>query len=151
VTSAEAGFQFPVLGFTSDLAIWGFKDLDRLTRCGPMTLKDGLQNGMELVDAELRRWRVLAVRRTGRAGSFLSLLLPFGPAQSRIDHELEPMNPMSIEEVRLRIRAGIAAHEENYHQGERDAEFQALLDAVMRAPSVRSLYETLQPDTFEPY
>ena len=87
--TGEANFHFPVLGFTLDLNIWGFQDLDRLTRCGPRTLKEDTQIGMEFVDADGRRWGVRSVRRTGRAGSLFSLLLPFGPPQSRIEHDLE--------------------------------------------------------------
>jgi hypothetical protein len=98
--TGEANFRFPVLGFTSDLNIWGFQDLDRLTRCGPRTLNEHTQIGMEFIDADCRRWKVRSVRRTGRAGSLLSLLLPFGPPQSRVEHDLEPMQALSIEEVR---------------------------------------------------
>lgn len=148
--SEEAGFRFPVLGFTGDLEIWGFQDLDRLTRCGPRTLKEDIQVGMELVDADLRRWRVLAVRRTGRAGSFLSLLLPFGPPQSRIEHDLQPMEAISIEEARRLTCRAMEAHAENYFEGDdRKTEFEPLLAKVKRARSIAGIYEILQPDTFE--
>lgn len=49
--SSEAGFKFPVLGFTPDHENWGFPDLDRLTKCGPATLKKRMQDDMELIDA----------------------------------------------------------------------------------------------------
>jgi hypothetical protein len=150
--TGEANFRFPVLGFTSDLNIWGFQDLDRLTRCGPRTLKEDTQIGMEFVDADGRRWKVRSVRRTGRAGSLFSLLLPFGPPQSRIEHELDPMHAVSIEEVRHQVCAAMEAHAENYFEGdERETEFEPLLSAVRTARSVRELYELLQPDTFEPH
>ncbi len=150
--TSEANFQFPVLGFTSDLNIWGFQDLDRLTRCGPRTLKEGLQAGMELVDADARRWRVRSARRTGRAGSLWSLLLPFGPPQSRIEHDLEPMERVSIEELRLKVCTALEAHAENYFEGdERATEFEPLLSAVRAASSVNEIYDLLQPDTFEPH
>jgi hypothetical protein len=150
--TAEANLQFPVLGFTSDLEIWGFQDLDRLTKCGPRTLKEGTQIGMELVDADLRRWRVLAVRRAGRAGSLLSLLLPFGPPQSRIEHELQPMEAISIDDARRRSCRAMEAHAENYLEGDdREVEFEPLLASVKRAGSIAEIYETLQPDTFEPH
>lgn len=150
--TGEANFHFPVLGFTLDLNIWGFQDLDRLTRCGPRTLKEDTQIGMEFVDADGRRWEVRSVRRTGRAGSLFSLLLPFGPPQSRIEHDLEPMEAVSIEEVRRRVCATLEAHAENYFQGdERETEFEPLLAAVRAARSVGEIYERLQPDTFEPH
>lgn len=150
--TAEAGFRFPVLGFTRDLEIWGFQDLDRLTKCGPRTLKDGIQVGMELVDADLRRWRVLSIRRTGRAGSLVWRLLSFGLPQSRIEQELEAMDVLSIEDVRRRAGEALEAHAENYFDGDgRETDFDPFLAEVKGANSVAELYELLQPDTFEPH
>lgn len=150
--TGEANFHFPVLGFTLDLQIWGFQDLDRLTKCGPRTLKNDTQIGMELIDADCRRWKVRSVRRTGRAGSFFSLLLPFGPPQSRIEHDLEPMKAVAFEEVRRRVCMAMEAHDEDYFQGdERETEFEPLLSAVRAACAVGEVYDVLQPDTFEPH
>jgi hypothetical protein len=150
--TAEAGFRFPVLGFTADKEIWGFQDLDRLTKCGPRTLEENKQLGMELIDAEGRRWIVRSVRRTGRAGSFLSLLLIFGPPQSRIEHELEMLAPVSIEDVRRRACAAMETHSINYLEGDDpDLEFKPLLAKVGKARSVQKIYGLLQPDTFEPH
>jgi len=152
VKTGEANFHFPVLGFTSDLHIWGFQDLDRLTRCGPRTLKEDTQIGMELVDADGCRWKVRSVRRTGRAGSLLSLLLPFGPPQSRIEHDLEPTEAVSIEDLRRRVCTAMEAHAEDYFEGdERETEFEPLLSAVRSASSTSEIYDLLQPDTFEPH
>lgn len=150
--TGEANFHFPVLGFTSDLNIWGFQDMDRLTRCGPRTLKEDTQIGMELVDSDGCRWKVRSVRRTGRAGSLFSLLLPFGPPQSRIEHDLESMEAVPIEEVHRRVCAALLAHAEDYFEGDdRETEFEPLLSAAQAAGSVREIYELLQPDTFEPH
>ncbi|MDB5438879.1 MAG: hypothetical protein JWM33_1306 [Caulobacteraceae bacterium] len=54
--SSDVAFKFPVLAFTPDREIWGFPDMDRLTRCGPRTLKEDTQKGMELIDAKGQRW-----------------------------------------------------------------------------------------------
>jgi len=140
------------LEFTADKEIWGFQDLDRLTKCGPRTLKDGTQLGMELVDADGRRWIVRSFRRTGRAGSFPSLLLIFGPPQSRIEHELEVLAPLSIEDVRRRALAAMETHSINYLEGDDpDLEFKPLLGQLGKARSVQEIYDLLQPDTFEPH
>lgn len=147
----EADFDFPVLGFPPDRYIRGFRDLDRLTRCGPRTLRESSAVGMELVDASCRRWKVRAVRRTGRAGSLLSLLPPFGPPQSRIEHDLEPMGEISIDDVRRQVCAALEVHSEIYFEGgERETDFEPLLAAVRAAGTVAELYDLLQPDTFEP-
>jgi len=150
--TADASLRFPVLGFTTDLEIWGFPDLDRLTKCGPRTLKEGKQVGMELVDADGRRWVVRSLHRTGRAGSFLSLLLIFGPPQSRIEQDLEPMPPLSVDEVRRRAHTAMETHSTSYLEGEDpEIEFKPLLAKVGKATSVAEIYDLLQPDTFEPY
>lgn len=107
---------------------------------------------MELVDADGRRWKVRSVRRNGRAGSLLNLLLPFGPPQSRIEHDLEPMEAASIEDVHDRICAAMKAEPEIYFHGdEREADFDPPLSVVRATSSVSELYELMQPDTFEPH
>ena len=148
----EADFRFPVLAFTPDLEIWGFPDLDRLTRCGPRTLRENAQDGMELIDATGRRWRVRSIRRTGRAGSLIYLLWIFGPPQSRIEHDLEHLEAVALADVQRRTCAAMEAHAEDYFEGDgRASEFEPLLAQVSRADSITEIYELLQPDTFEPY
>jgi hypothetical protein len=107
---------------------------------------------MEIVDSDCCRWKVRSVRRTGRAGSLLSLLLPFGPPQSRIEYDLEAMPAMSTEEVRRRVCAAMEAHAEDYFEGDgRETDFEPLLAAVRSASSASEIYDLLQPDTFEPH
>jgi hypothetical protein len=152
--TSEVDFRFPVLGFTPDLEIWGFPDLDRLTKCGPQTLRDDMQSGLELVDADDRRWRVRSVERIGHASSWPARLLffVFGPPQSRIEHELEGLPPISLQEVQQRVCAAMEAHAENYYDGDdREVLFEPLLLEVKRTAGVAEIYDLLQPDTFEPY
>ncbi|HEY8617148.1 hypothetical protein [Phenylobacterium sp.] len=148
----EAGFRFPVLGFTPDRENWGFPDLDRLTKCGPRTLRENMQQGMELIDADGRRWRVLSTRRTGRAGSLLSLLPGFGPTQSRIEHELEPLPKLTLAEVQQRTLESLETFRSDYTGFSGDeAEFAALLERVRKARSVAEICEIIGADTFEGY
>lgn len=148
----EVDFRFPVLGFTRDGRLWGFPDLDRLTRCGPRTLREDLQAGMELIDAEGRHWSVRSFQRTGRAGSLLSLLLPLGPPQSRVEQELDALDPIPIEDLRRRACNAMETDIDSYLNGEpREKEFEPLLAKVREARSVAELYDLLQPDTFEPH
>jgi hypothetical protein len=150
--TADAAISFPVLGFTPDLEIWGFPDLDRLTKCGPRTLKENKQLGMELVDAEGRRWLVQSVNRTGRTGSLFSRIPILGLPQTRIEQELEPMTPLSLDEVRARARTAMETHSISYLEGDDpDLEFKPLLKKVGNARSVAEIYDLLLPDTFEPY
>lgn len=149
--SSEIDFRFPVLAFTPDREIWGFPDMDRLTRCGPRTLKEDAQKGMELVDASGRRWRVVSVRRTGRAGSVLSLLWIFGPPQSRIEQQLEVLSPISLEEVQQRSCDAMETSQIDYYGEEGQAEYRSMLRRIKNARSIEKIYDLIQPDTFEPY
>jgi hypothetical protein len=148
--STEATFRFPVLGFTRDREIWGFLDLDTLTKCGPRTLRDNAQDGMELVDADGRRWVVRSIRRLGRAGSWISLLLPFGPPQSRIEQELDPLDAVPLSEVQALACAAIEAHAENHLDDDDESGLEPLLAKVRRTRKIADIYQLLQPDTFEP-
>jgi hypothetical protein len=149
--SSDVDFKFPVLAFTPDREIWGFPDIDRLTRCGPRTLKEDVQKGMELIDTNGRRWQVVSVRRTGRAGSILSLFWIFGPPQSRIEQELEPMPAVTLPEVQERACKAMETSQVDYYGEEGQAEYRSTLKKIGKARSIAKIYDLLQPDTFEPY
>ena len=70
--ASEAGLVFPVLGISADQDVWGFPDLRSLETCGSRTLRNRMQDGMELISADGRRWRVDDVCKRGRAGSLVS-------------------------------------------------------------------------------
>ena len=149
--TAQADFRFPVLGFTTDSDVWGLPDLDALTTCGPRTLKDGLQVGMELVDADGQRWAVRSVRRTGRAGSLLSLLLS-GPAQSRIEHELESLGPISLADAQARVCRAMEAHPDFWcEDDERDTVLPARLAEVNATATIADIHQVLGLDSFHAY
>ena len=149
--STEAGLKFPVLGFTPDRENWGFPDLDRLTKCGPRTLKENMQDGMELVDSDGGRWRVLSVRRVGRTGSWLMTLLT-GNSQSRIEQDLEGLPALSLADLKERTRGSLEAFAADYKGFDGDeAEFAAMLEKVKRARSLAEIYDAIGADTFESY
>ena len=149
--TSEAGMQFPVLGFTPDREIWGFPDENRLTACGPRTLKENSQAGMELIDSKGRRWRVLSIRRTGRAGSLLSLLWIFGPPQSRIEQELEVLPAVSLAEVQQKARDAMELSKIDYYGEDGEAEYRSTLKRLEKTRSISKIYDLLEPDTFESY
>lgn len=149
--TAQADFVFPVMAFTTDLDIWGFPDLDRLTKCGSRTLKEGMQLGMEIIDSQGRRWAVRNVRRIGRTGSLMMVLLTF-KSQSRIEHELEILPPISLEETKARVAEAIKAHPDFWGAwGDNDAEIPEILAGVRATTSFTQLYGNLGLDTFEGY
>lgn len=151
MNTAQADFRFPVLGFTTDMDVWGLIDLDSLTTCGPRTLKEGLQLGMELIDAEGRRWLVRSVTRTGRAGSLFSRLL-FSPAQSRIEHELDLLEPVSLQAVQLRVCAAMEAHPDFWcEDDERHTVLPVRLAEVRAVTMIAAIHEVLGLDSFHAY
>jgi hypothetical protein len=150
----EADCRFPVLGFTPDREIWGFPDLDTLTSCGPRTLRDNSQSGMELVDIEGRCWVVRSVRRTGRGEPLLAWLIShlLSTPQSRIEHELDAMPALTLDDVKARVCVSLEAFPQDYcHADERDTVFAELLESVRAAKDIATIHELLGLDSFMSY
>lgn len=152
--TADAKFQFPVLGFTPDREIWGFQNLGTLTSCGPRTLKDNMQVGMELIDSDGRRWIVRSVRRTGRGKPLLPWLISFilSTPQSRVEHELDELESVSLAEVQDRACASLEAFPDDYcADDQREEILEPLLAQVRSAESIARIYELLGLDSFMAY
>jgi hypothetical protein len=152
--TADARFDFPVLGFTPDGEIWGFGDFNTLTSCGPRTLRDNMQIGMELIDSGGRRWSVTSVRRTGRAGPLWLWLSShvISTPQSRIEHELDELAPLSLPEIQERACASVEATSSDYcAEDEREEVLAPLLASVRSAKSVAEIHERLGLDSFMSY
>ncbi|WP_304777227.1 hypothetical protein [Phenylobacterium sp.] len=114
-----------------------------------------MQLGMELVDANGRGWIVRSVTRVGRAESLLKSLLSillFAKLQSRIEHELDALEPLSLDEVKARACAMLEAFPEDYGQYDySDNVLAPLLAEVRRAKDIASLPELLGLDSFKAY
>jgi hypothetical protein len=150
----EIEFVFPVLGLTTDRDVWGFPDLQGLTKCGPRTLRDNMQDQMELVDAEGRCWRVQSVRSLGRAGPILTRwvrTLLTGVPQFKIEHELEPLSPLTLQEVRRRVCEAMEAHREFWCDDDDQANFPGRIAEVSGTQTISAIHEVLGLDTFESY
>lgn len=153
--TTEVEFAYPVLGFTTDKDVWGFPDLERLTKCGPRTLKDKLQDQMELMDARGRRWQVRSVQSLGRAkpalGAWLRSLLT-GVPQFRIEHDLDMLAPLTLQQVQARVCESIEAHPLFWCEpGEEDTVLPARMAEVRSTPSISEIHDVLGLDTFEAY
>jgi hypothetical protein len=153
--TTDVNFHFPVLGFTPDREIWGFGDLATLTSCGPRTLKEDAQRDMELVDASGRRWVVRSVRRVGRARRLLpwliSALLTATP-QSRIEHELDELDPVTLAEAQARACASLRAFPMDYGaEDQNDPALMELIAQVQATKAISAIHELLGPDSFMAY
>jgi hypothetical protein len=152
--TGDADFHFPVLGFTPDREIWGFPDLSTLTSCGPRTLKDNMQSGMELIDVDGRRWLVRSIRRTGRAKPLMAWLLScvLSTPQSRIEHELDCVDPVMLEDVKARVCAAMEAFPQDYCEAdELETLFHERLASVRAARNIAVIHELLGLDSFMAY
>jgi hypothetical protein len=156
VKTSEVSFSFPVLGFTPDGDVWGFPDLDKLTLCGPMTLKNDMQSGMELVDAKGRAWVVRSVTRLRRARSLpvsILHLLFAAKIASRIEHELEALPPVGLDEVKRRCCEWLDAHPEDHVEFPEDgpAEVAKIKARLMRLKTMKTMPDLLGLDWFADY
>ena len=144
--------KFPVLGFTPDGDIWGFPDLDTLTSCGPRTLKENMQAGMEIVDGGGRRWIVRSVVRLGRGEPLLKWVVSalLSTRQSRIEQEVEPLAPLSLDEIKQRTCAAVERDAWVYADDDEN-QLKALLAQIHKARSVAAIHEMLGLDSFMAY
>lgn len=153
--AAAADFHFPLLGFTPDGDIWGFPDIDTLTSCGPRTLKENMQTGMELVDVDGRRWIVRSVRRVGRARPLLpwlvSALLTSTP-QFRIEHEVEQLAAITLGEAQARACAALRAFPQDYGaEDENDPVLKQRLAEVIGTRTIAAIHDVFGLDSFMAY
>ena len=151
---ASLNLKFPVIGFTTDDDVWGFPSLQTFGVCGPRTIKDGMQDGMEIVDGDGRRFKVRSIRNLGREGFlpfwFLNSLV--STPQYRIEHELEAMPPLLLEEIKQRVVICMEAHPLYWSD---DLNYEAMLgEQVANAKacgSVAEIFEVLGLDWFASY
>jgi len=153
--STEAALRFPVLGFTPDGEIWGFEDLNTLTSCGPRTLREDLQLGMELIDSNKRRWIVRSIRRIGRGEPLVLWLISclISTRQSRIEQELDELEPVSLDTIRERACASVEKNSSDYgaYDDNKEKILKPLLAKVRSAKSIARIHELLGLDSFMAY
>ena len=148
--TSEIDLAFPVIGFTVDEDVWGFRDLRGLTTCGRRTLKKGMQDGMELVDSRGSRWRVSGIEKLGPSGPWWAWVI--GQPLYRIAQEVEPLPPLSLEEIKDRVCAAMLAHPLFWCEEEdQAAEMPVRLAEVRAVTSVAGLFDIMGLDTFGNY
>ena len=148
--TSQLDLVFPVLGFTLDQDVWGFRNLRDLTTCGKQTLKKGMQDGMELVDADGRCWRVMRIEKLGPTGPWWTWLL--GQPLFRIAQEVEALPPLTLSEVQGRVCDAMLAHPDFWCEPEdRSSVLPARLEEVRSTTSIAGIHDVLGLDTFENY
>ena len=151
--TSDVEFQFPVLGFTADQEFLGFRDRKVLTACGPLTAKGNLEVGTEFVDADLRRWvvRSMLTIRNARPWFLRPLAHVLGVRLYRVEHELEVLEPISLDEVKQRIHRWMVANPPEWSpHDDLDTVIATNFADLGEASSIAEIYERFQPDTFEP-
>lgn len=152
--AADVDLQFPVLGLSADTDVWGFWDLEGLTVCGPKTLEDGLQNGMELVDAAGRRWRVDGVRKLRPLEPWFKRMLTafLYPPGYRIEQDLTAMEPLELQAVQERVCEAMLAHPLFWCEpSELDTVLAERIAEVRSTRTIADIHHVLGLDTFRQY
>jgi hypothetical protein len=152
--TSDAGLVFPVFGITPDRGIWGFADLDTFTSCGAMTLRENLQLGMEVIDSNLDRWIVRSVRPLGRAEPFWRWLVSrlLSTPQIRIEHELERLPSVSLDQAKARLILGLETFPDHYaNDDEADTVLPPLIAEVRAMDHLSDALDLLGLDSFMAY
>jgi hypothetical protein len=152
MNAEDANLQFPVLGLSADNDVWGFWDLEGLTVCGHRTLKEGLQDGMELIDAAGERWRVDRIRMIRPLDPWWKWILTYVLTPTRgfvIEQELTPLDKVDLKTAQERVCSAM----QNYplywcEESEFDTVLVDRLAEVRGTTSIAAIHDVLGLDTF---
>lgn len=162
---------FPALAFLRDVGrhatagrerlTWFLED-DDFSTCTLWALTHGERLGMVLVGRDLRCWKVLRVVDLGVTRPFWERVFRFLVRQSvhRIDQEITQIEPMTLEQVKVRTVASIQANPDDWRDDEaiagesappRDEQdlLDELADAVCAAVSVPEIINALYGERLE--
>lgn len=151
MNAEDANLQFPVLGLSADNDVWGFWDMNGLTVCGPRTLKEGLQDGMELIDAVGKRCRVDSIRMIEPLEAWWKRLFTwmlYLPGY-RIEQALTRLEPVTLEAVQERVCSAMQNYP-LYWCEEDDIETVLVerLAEVRATTTIAAIHDVLGLDTF---
>ncbi len=140
-------FTYPILCFTRDGDIWAVRTSFELTTCGPQTLADGVQLGMDLVDAAGASWRVISVTHVGYAPfSWRSI---FRPPLRLVEHVLEPGPAAALGDVKERVCGSLDAFPEYWCElADKDTVLEGIKAEVRAAQSIAAVHDVLGLDYF---
>ena len=141
--ASQTRFRFPLIGFTPDpdLGEFGyvFPDLESLTVCRAYTLKLGMPDGLELIDAGGARWKVKTVEKVRRHGPLALWLVAATLNWQRyvVDYDLEPLPPVTLAELQDRVCAEVQVFGglDDYID-EHEAETAARIDKIRKAKTI---------------
>ena len=152
--SSEAGIRFPAFGFTTDGEFWRFTEIEVLNSCGPQAYKAEMQAGMEIIDSDLRRWRVTSVGKLGRQWSILAFLF-LTTWTFRVELELKALDPASWAAIQERIAAYFLANAWTFEaDGEEEERVELRADYLKRikgAQTLPQMFEIFGADDFRGY
>ncbi|MCA3755950.1 MAG: hypothetical protein IM671_07525 [Phenylobacterium sp.] len=120
---------FPAIGFRRDVGRYGTPDLEKFDEflsaedfaiCDQWELKYGARNGMVLVDSNLNCWRVTNVKRLRIRRPLWSYLLRLLVQQALywVDQDLEPLEPITLDQLKDRIAASILSNPDDWRDDE---------------------------------
>jgi len=162
---------FPALAFCRDVGRHAEAGREKMeyflapadfSTCTSWELQHGIRLGMVLVGPDLQCWKIVGVIDRGVVGPFWERLLRLLVRQSvhRIDHRIEAVDPMTLEQVKDRVAASIQANPDDWRDDEAIAgeagpprEEQELLDeleaSVRTAASLPQIINVLSSEHLE--
>lgn len=153
--ASQTSFRFPLLGFAPDSNLGEighvFPDLDSLTVCRAYTLKLGMPDGLELIDATGARWKLQTVEKVRRHGPLASWLIaaPLNWQRYRVDYELEPLPAMTLAEVKDRVCAEVQVFGDlDDYTDEYQAETAARISRIRRAKTIAQVAKLTEWEGF---
>ncbi len=94
--------KFPIIAFSQGL-IFIFRNMEELTTCGTLALKNNFYNGMVIYDSEGKEFEVIKAKKIGHVGPFFGFRL-FHSRKIRVSLELkEKTSKISLEQLKKKI------------------------------------------------
>lgn len=147
--SSEMEITFPAFGFTPSDELYYFSGIESLTRCGPQTLKQNVFVGMEFIDSDYNRWRILSAQEVEKKENIISKIFPLKLRKRQITLEVEPMTQVSIAYVQWKTCKHLQLFAIDYYFQREKLQFIEEIAKVRNSRSIAEIAEICNVETLE--
>ena len=147
--SCEMEITFPAFGFTPSDELYYFSRIENLTKCGPQTLKQNVLVGMELIDSDYNRWRILSAQEIEHNRNIISKIFPLKLGKRQIALDVEPMTQVSLVYVQWRTCKHLQTFTLDYYFQREKIQFLEEVRKVRTSSSLAEIAEICNLETLE--
>ena len=147
--SCEMEINFPAFGFTPSDELYCFSGIEDLTKCGRQTLKQNVLVGMELIDSDYNRWRIISAQEIEQKGNIISKLFPFKFGKRQIELDAEPMTQVSLVYVQWRTCKHLQIFTLDYYFQREKLQFLEEVSKVRNSSSLAEISEICNLENLE--